>query len=181
MAIKTERLILRPWRKDDLEPFARMNADPQVMEYFPSVLSREESDALAERITARISEQGWGLWAVSVPEIAEFIGFIGLAAPSFSAHFTPAVEVGWRLAKEHWGRGYATEGAFAALEHAFEMLKLEQVVSFTAAQNVRSRAVMEKIGMHRDPEDDFDHPRVQEGNPLRRHVLYRINQQEWNS
>lgn len=177
--IKTKRLILRPWQETDLEPFASLNADPRVMEFFPSVLSREESDQLAMRIQITIKENGWGLWAVSVPEVAEFIGFIGLAAPTFSAHFTPAVEVGWRLAYPFWGKGYATEGALACLKYGFERLNLEEIVSFTAMQNMRSRAVMERIGMHYDLKDVFDHPKLPENHWLKKHVLYRLEAQEW--
>lgn len=177
--IETARLILRPWRKEDLEPFADMNADVRVMEYFPSTLSRKESDDLAGRISSKLGEQGWGLWAVSVPDIADFIGFIGLAEPSFDAHFTPAVEVGWRLAFDHWGKGYATEGAKAVLKYGFEMLNLNEIVSFTAVQNMRSRRIMKKIGMHHDPKDDFDHPKLPEGHWLKKHVLYRIIHKEW--
>ncbi|MFI0435966.1 MAG: GNAT family N-acetyltransferase [Parachlamydiaceae bacterium] len=179
--IKTERLILRPWQQEDLEPFAQLNSDARVMEYFPSTLNRQESDNLAKRISDKLEEQGWGLWAVSVPNVAEFIGFIGLAAPSFNAHFTPAVEIGWRLAYDFWGKGYATEGAIACLAHAFQKLDLNEIVSFTAVQNMRSRRIMEKIGLHHNPNDDFDHPKLQEGHPLRRHVLYRLNHIEWRS
>jgi 3-dehydroquinate dehydratase/shikimate dehydrogenase len=143
------------------------------MEFFPSILSREESDQLASRITSKMELNGWGMWAVSVPEAADFIGFIGLNRVDFQAPFTPAVEVGWRLAYDYWGKGYATEGARACLKYGFETLRLGEIVSFTAVPNGRSRAVMERIGMHRDPKDDFDHPRVPEGNWLRRHVLYR--------
>jgi 3-dehydroquinate dehydratase/shikimate dehydrogenase len=179
--LTTKRLVLRPWKEADLEPFAKLNADPRVMEYFPSVLSCKESDELAQRISSKLEEQGWGLWAVSVPGVADFIGFVGLARPSFEAHFTPAVEVGWRLAFEYWGRGYATEGAKAALTYGFKTLKLPEIVSFTALQNTRSRRIMEKIGMHRDPKDDFDHPKLPEGHPLRRHVLYRLKKIEFIS
>lgn len=174
MIIKTKRLILRPWREEDLEPFANLNADARVMEHFPSILTREESDQMAMRIKAKIEEQGWGLWAVSVPGISEFIGFIGLNAATFEAPFTPAVEVGWRLAFDYWGQGYATEGAKACLIFGFETLNLKEIVSFTAVENMRSRAVMERIGMHHDPKDDFDHPKLAEGHRLRRHVLYKI-------
>jgi RimJ/RimL family protein N-acetyltransferase len=177
--LKTKRLILRPWKETDLEPFAELNADPRVMEYFPSVLSRQQSDDLAKRISSKMEEQGWGLWAVSIPNEADFIGFIGLAKTTFDAHFTPAVEVGWRIAFPYWGKGYATEGAKAALEYGFEMLNLSEIVSFTAVQNTRSRRIMEKIGMHHDPKEDWDHPKITEGHPLRRHVLYRISKQEW--
>lgn len=143
------------------------------------LLSRQESDDLAKRICTRIEEQGWGLWAVSIPNIADFIGFIGLARPAFDAHFTPAVEIGWRLAFDYWGKGYATEGAKAALAWGFETLNQDEIVSFTAVQNMRSRRIMEKIGMHYNSKDDFDHPKFAEGHPLKRHVLYRISQQEW--
>lgn len=180
--IKTDRLILRSWKERDLEPFAALNADPRVMEYFPSILSRTESDQLAKRIKTKMDEKGWGMWAVSIPGVAEFIGFIGLNSEdqiSFPAPFTPAVEVGWRIAFEHWGKGYATEGAKAALAYGFETLNLGEIVSFTATQNRRSRRVMERIGMHHDPRDDFDHPKLVEGHPLRRHVLYRLDVKEW--
>ncbi len=178
VTLKTERLVLRPWKKSDLEPFAKLNADPRVMECFPSLLTRQESDALVQRIGKQFKEQGWGLWAVSAPN-ADFIGFIGLAQVNFSAHFTPAVEIGWRLAYEFWGKGYATEGAKAALRFAFETLHLNEVVSFTTVQNMRSRKVMERLGMHHNPADDFDHPKLPEGHKLRRHVLYRLSKSEW--
>lgn len=179
MIIKTERLILRPWREEDLEPFAQLNADSRVMEYFPATLTRQESDALAQRIIAKLEEQGWGLWAVSHPGTAEFIGFIGLAKPTFTAHFTPTVEIGWRLAYEYWGQGYASEGAIEVLKYGFETLQLPEIVSFTTTQNMRSRAVMKRIGMHYDPKDDFDHPKLPEGDRLSRHVLYRLNSSEF--
>lgn len=179
--IQTERLILRQWCEQDLEPFAVMNADLRVMEFFPSILSKKESDDLAKRIADKITEQSWGLWAVSIPHIADFIGFIGLAKPTFEAHFTPAVEIGWRLAFDYWGKGYATEGAKAALTYGFETLQLPEIVSFTAVQNTRSIRIMEKIGMHHDPKDDFDHPKLLEGHSLRRHVLYRMNHSEWST
>lgn len=177
--IKTKRLILRPWQQEDLEPFAQLNSDPRVMEYFPSTLNRQESDNLAKRISDKLEEQGWGLWAVSVPDVAEFIGFIGLAEPSFNAHFTPAVEVGWCLAYDFRGKGYATEGASACLKYGFETLNLKEIVSFTVVQNMRSRSVMERIGMNCDPKDDFDHPKLPEDHRLRRHVLYRLEAQKW--
>jgi ribosomal-protein-alanine N-acetyltransferase len=167
-------LVLRGWRDGDLAPFAALNADPGVMEHLPAVLSRAESDALAARIRAELTERGFGLWAVELPGEAGFIGFTGLALPRFEAHFTPCVEVGWRLARAHWGRGYATEAARAALAHGFGALGLDEVVSFTAVGNARSRHVMQKLGMTRDPADDFEHPGLPPGHPLRRHVLYRI-------
>lgn len=173
-SIKTERLILRPWRDEDFEHFARLNADPRVMEYFPSVMTQEESDQLAGRMCTAIQQQGWGLWAVSIPNQADFIGYIGLAPVNFAAAFTPAIEVGWRLAYDFWNQGYATEGAHAALKYGFEHLGLNEIVSFTAVNNWRSRRVMEKIGMYHDEKSDFDHPKLPEGHTLRRHALYRI-------
>ncbi len=171
--LKTKRLILRPWREEDLEPFAQLNADPKVMEFFPSTRTKEESDQLVEWMQKKIERQGWGWWAVEVPNVAPFIGFIGLNDVDFIPQFGDVVEVGWRLGLEFWGKGYATEGACACLSYGFETLQLKEIVSFTATQNMRSRAVMERIGMHRDPKDDFDHPKLPEGHPLRRHVLYR--------
>lgn len=178
--IRTKRLLLRPWNEEDFESFAQMNEDPRVMECFPSVLTKAESDETAQRFKAEIEERGWGLWAVSVIGGADFIGFIGLNPVRFDAPFTPAVEVGWRLAHEYWNQGYATEGALAALYFAFESLHFDEIVSFTVVRNFRSRHVMEKIGMHHDPKDDFDHPRLLEGDPLRKHVLYRITAQDWS-
>jgi RimJ/RimL family protein N-acetyltransferase len=171
--IRTPRLILRTWRDEDVVPFATMNADPTVMEFFPKRLDREESELVVQRIREHFAHRGFGLWAVEVPSVADFIGFVGLAVPRFEAHFTPCVEIGWRLARDHWGRGYATEGARAALDFGFRQVGLDEIVSFTAAINLRSRAVMERIGMTRSPGDDFDHPAISEGHPLRRHVLYR--------
>ena len=177
--IKTERLILRPWREEDLEPFAQLNADPRVMEYFPGLKTREESDSSAKLMSDHIERCDWGCWAASLIQTGEFIGFIGLEDIYFKASFTPAVEIGWRLAFEYWGKGYATEGALASLQYGFEKLKFGKIVSFTAVQNMRSRAVMERIGMHHDPQDDFDHPKIPEGHPLRRHVLYQIGASDW--
>jgi ribosomal-protein-alanine N-acetyltransferase len=173
VGLNTERLLLRRWREADREPFARMNADPRVMEYFPALLTREESDALVDRIETHFAERGWGAWAAELRATGEFIGFIGLNVPTFEAHFTPCVEIGWRLAAEHWGKGLATEGARAALDFAFTELRLPEVVSFTTVANHRSRRVMEKIGMTHDSADDFDHPGVLDGHALRPHVLYR--------
>jgi RimJ/RimL family protein N-acetyltransferase len=172
--LRTARLILRPWREADRDAFAALNADPRVMEYFPSPLSRAESDAGAVRITAHFEAQGFGFWAAEVVGGAPFIGFIGLAVPSFVAHFTPCTEIGWRLAHDAWGLGYATEGARAVVQFAFETLGRQEIVAMTAPANRRSRRVMEKLGMRRDPADDFDHPRIPEGHPLQRTVLYRL-------
>lgn len=171
--IKTNRLILRQWQESDLEPFAALNADSTVMEFFPSLLTREQSDELVKRCSEQISTHGWGFWAATLIETGEFIGFLGLHPVTFEAPFTPAVEIGWRLAYKHWGKGYATEGANAALAYGLDKLKLPQIVSFTTVNNLRSRHVMEKIGMDHTPADDFDHPKLPPGHPLRRHVLYR--------
>jgi RimJ/RimL family protein N-acetyltransferase len=175
--IETERLLLRPWRASDRAPFAALNADPLVMEWFPAPLSRAESDEMAERIEDRMIEQGgWGLWAVEVPAVADFIGFVGLN-PAEATLGYPAIEVGWRLAAEHWGHGYAPEAARASLAHGFDSLKLGEIVSFTSTANLKSRRVMEKIGMTRDSADDFDNPRIPTGSPLVRHVLYRVTRE----
>jgi RimJ/RimL family protein N-acetyltransferase len=152
-----------------------LNADRRVAEYLPSTLSRAESDSLASRIEAHFERHGFGLWAVEVPGVGEFAGFVGLALPRFEAHFTPCVEIGWRLDARYWGLGYATEGARAAAQFAFEVLRLKEIVAFTVPANIRSRRVMEKLGMTYSPEDDFDHPALATGHPLRRHVLYRLN------
>ena len=166
------RLVLRPWRDADRAPFAAMNADARVMQFFPKRLSRVESDALFDTIQAHVAAHGFGLWAVEAPG-APFIGFTGLAVPRFSAAFTPCVEIGWRLAAAHWGKGHATEAARLALAYGFETAGLGEIVSFTTVANLRSRAVMERLGMRRDA-DDFDHPSLPDGHPLRRHVLYRL-------
>ncbi len=176
--LRTDRLLLRRWLPTDRTPFAALNADPQVMEHFPAVLSREESDALAARIEAHFDRHGFGLWALEIPSVASFAGFVGLSVPSFEAHFTPCVEIGWRLAAENWGRGYATEGARTALGFGFQARALREIVSFTVPGNRRSRQVMERIGMAHDPAGDFDHPALPEGHALRRHVLYRIARPE---
>lgn len=170
----TDRLWLRRWRPADLAPFAALNADTRVMEYFAAVLSAEESNKMVSRIEAHFEERGFGLWAIEIPSVTSFAGFIGLSVARFEARFTPCVEIGWRLAHEYWGRGYATEGARAALECGFAALGLDEVVSFTTAGNMRSRRVMEKLGMVHDPADDFDYPSMPDGHPLRRHVLYRM-------
>jgi RimJ/RimL family protein N-acetyltransferase len=169
------RVGLRRWRDGDRAAFAAMNADARVMEFFPNRLTRVESDAMVDRIEQHFAERGFGLWAVEVPDVAPFIGFTGLAVPRFSAHFTPCVEIGWRLAFDHWGQGYATEAARLALGHGFGPRALSEIVSFAPMGNCRSRAVMERLGMRRDPADDFDHPAISAGHPLRRHVLYRLD------
>lgn len=178
--LSTERLLLRPWKDSDYAPFAALNADPEVMEFFPSRLSREESDALADRIQDGISERGWGLWAVerksghSPEQEGEFIGYVGLSIPRFEAHFTPCVEIGWRLARSAWGHGYATEAACTAIQYGFDVLRLEEIVSFTASVNQRSERVMQRLGMTHCPDEDFDHPVLTQEHWLSRHVLYRL-------
>ncbi len=180
MELQTERLHLRTWRAEDVEPFAAMNADPRVMEHFPSTQSRETSAAAVARWQGRIAERGWGLWAAELRGTGDFIGFIGLKAAPPNLPCAPCVEVGWRLAAAHWGHGYATEGAKASVGFGFERLGLDEIVSFTAVGNRRSRAVMERIGMTcGDP--TFDHPAVPVGSPVREHCLYRLNRAKWLS
>ena len=178
-ALVTDRLILRDWREEDREPFAALNADPRVMEHFPAPLTREESDALIDRSTAFIAEHDWGLWAAERRADRRFIGFVGLWQIPWEAHFTPAVEVGWRLAFDAWGHGCATEAGAASIAHGFERLGLDEIVSMTVPANVRSRRVMERLGLTHDPADDFDHPQMPVGHPLARHVLYRIDRAAW--
>jgi RimJ/RimL family protein N-acetyltransferase len=168
--LRTERLILRPWRDDDLEPFAALNADPQVMEYFPSLLSREQSDAMVARIRSHFEREGFGLWAVEVPGVAPFIGFTGLQRPAFM----PVVEVGWRLAHPYWRAGYATEAARASLAWGFANLDVAEIVAMVVPDNLRSQRVMEKLGMQRDPDANFEHPMIPAGNPRRAHWLFRL-------
>jgi RimJ/RimL family protein N-acetyltransferase len=177
--IQTDRLLLRRWLPSDREPYAALNADPRVVEFFPTALSRTESDAQVDRIEAHFQQHGFGLWAVEIPGICPFAGFIGISIPRFEAAFTPCVEIGWRLAAAHWNRGYATEGAKAAAAFAFNCLKLKEIVSYTVPTNTRSRGVMEKIGMTHSPSDDFDYPLLPEGHPMRRHVLYRLGRDQF--
>ena len=174
MILDTDRLSLRRWRDADRAAFARMNADARVMEFMPALLTREQSDENVDRIEKHFERHHFGLCAAELRADGSFIGFIGIWVPEFQAAFTPCVEIGWRLAAEYWGRGLATEGARAITAYAFEILKLLELVSFTVPGNVRSRRVMEKLGMTRDPGEDFDHPRVPEGHAMRRHVLYRL-------
>jgi RimJ/RimL family protein N-acetyltransferase len=172
--LETRRLLLRRWRNSDHEPFAAMNSDPRVMQFLPAVLSRAESNRLADRIEAHFEKHGLGLFAAELRSERAFIGFVGLSVPDFGAPFTPCVEIGWRIAAAYWNQGLATEGAKSVLAYAFDSLHLDEIVSFTPPANLPSRRVMEKIGMTRTPEDDFDHPKLPAGHPLRRHVLYRI-------
>ena len=188
ITLTTPRLLLRPWRDDDVAAFADMFDDPAVMEFLMPARGRMSAsadadrpmiDATVGRIRAHFDRHGYGWWAAEFKETGAFIGFIGLVHIPFEAHFTPAVEVGWRLASAYWGQGYATEGARASLEAAFTRLGLADIVSITVPANTRSRRVMERIGMMRDPGGDFDHPSLGPGDPLRRHVLYRITKAQW--
>ncbi|MBS0379381.1 MAG: GNAT family N-acetyltransferase [Proteobacteria bacterium] len=179
--IETPRLLLRPWRESDLAPFARLNADPAVMEFMPRLLRREESDAFARACQAQIAGRGWDRWAVARRDSGDFVGAVGLSRVTFEAAFTPCTEVAWRLAREHWGHGFATEAAAAALRHAFVELELPEVVSFTVPANLRSRAVMERLGLTHVPENDFGHPRVPAGHRLHAHVFYRITRAQWRA
>jgi len=166
-----EQINLRQWLDSDLEPYAEMNADPEVMRYFPSLLSREQSADSLQRQRGLIEQRGWGLWALDVD--GAFAGFVGLAIPGFEAPFMPCVEVGWRLRRKYWGKGLAYRGALQALDYGFRILKLPEIVSFTATTNVPSRRLMERLGFVHDATSDFDHPSISEGHELRRHVLYR--------
>jgi RimJ/RimL family protein N-acetyltransferase len=176
--LRTERLVLRRWRDDDRAPFAALNADGEVMEHFVAPLTREQSDALVDRIEAELDERPFGLWAVEVRATGDFIGFVGLSVPSFEASFTPAVEVGWRLARPAWGHGYASEAAGEALRHGFETAGLDEIVSFTSLHNTRSQRVMERLGMVRS--EEFDHPTIPPGHRIQRHVLYRLTRTRWD-
>ncbi len=173
IVLETGRLRLRKWKPEDREPFALMNSDPQVVEFLPGPLSRQQSDAYADRIEAHFRQRGFGRFAIELREGARFIGFMGPEVALFEAHFTPCVEIGWRLAPDLWGRGLATEAARAVLQYGFETLRLDEIVAFTVPANLRSRRVMEKAGMVHDLAGDFDHPKLAEGHPLRRHLLYR--------
>jgi len=172
--LETERLLLRRWQDSDREPFAAINADPRVMEFFPGLLTREESDQLIDSIESHFDNRGFGLFATELKAEHALIGFIGLHVATFQAHFTPCVEIGWRIAAPYWGKGLATEGSREVIRYAFEWLRLESLVSFTAPENLASRRLMEKLGMTHDPAEDFDHPRLPPGHRLRRHVLYRL-------
>lgn len=177
----TPRLVLRPWRAEDLEPFARLNSDERATRYLLHRLTHAQSDALVARIEAHFEREGFGLWAVEVPGVAPFVGAVGLLVPSFTAAFTPCVEVGWRLAPDYWGRGFASEAARAALNFGFDTAGLDEIVSFTVPANERSRAAMQRLGMMHSPSDDFDHPLVPPDHALRRHMLYRLSKAGWRA
>ncbi len=176
---ETDRLLIRQWRSADREPFALLNADPKVMEFFPALLNRAESDAMAERCQSPIDERGWGLWATESKATKEFIGFVGLHIPSPELPFSPCVEIGWRLAFRFWGKGFATEAAKSALRVGFALLDLPEIVSFTTLDNLKSRAVMVRLGMVEAA--NFAHPQIPEGSALRQHCLYRLSRSRWSS
>lgn len=180
-ALHGERVLLRDWRDDDLPAWAAMNADPAVRRYFPSVLDEAAALGEASRIRAHAEREGFTFWALEIPGVADFAGFVGLIRTGFDAHFTPCVEIGWRLAQAYWGQGYASEAARLALQQGFDTLQLDEIVALTVPANLPSQAVMQRIGMRRDPADDFDHPRLSDGHPLQRHLLYRIKRQDWRA
>ena len=177
--IETKRLILRTWEPTDLEPLSLINQDPVVMEYFPSTQNKDQTQTFITRMKEHFETYGYTLYAVQTKRNNICIGFVGLLKTSFKAHFTPATEIGWRLSPKHWGKGFATEAAQSVLHYGFIYLKLHEIVSFTVVKNVRSKRVMEKIGLKHDPSDDFDHPKVAQGHPCQRHVLYRLSREEY--
>ena len=177
--IETKRLILRTWEPLDLEPMVLINQDPLVMEYFPSLQDRDKTQIFINRMNQHFKTYGYTLYAVQTQLHDECIGFIGLLNTHFDTHFTPAIEIGWRLSSKQWGKGYATEGALAVLKQGFIDLELDEIVSFTVAKNTRSRRVMEKLGLKHNPSDDFDHPKVAQDSPCIRHVLYRLKREEY--
>jgi RimJ/RimL family protein N-acetyltransferase len=176
--LNTNRLLLRQWREEDLADFARINADPKVMEFYPKLLSRQESDAAASKFWSLITENGWGFWAVETIAERAFIGLVGLHRPAYKLPFGPCVEIGWRVASPYWGKGYATEAAEASLEFAFDQLDLLEVFAFTSVGNMKSRAVMERLRMV-NLQANFDHPTIPRNSPLREHVVYKIIKQQW--
>jgi len=177
--LRTERLLLRGWRDEDREPYAAINADPQVREFFPELLTRAQSDAQIAVFDEHFAAHGFGMWALELRSSGELIGFTGMDLATYDAHFAPAVEIGWRLARSAWGHGYASEAACEALRFGFAELELEEIVACTTPANLRSRAVMERLGMTRDPGEDFDHPEIAAGHPLCPHVLYRLSAERW--
>ena len=178
VGLQTNRLKLRQWKDSDLITFAKLSADPEVMRFYPSTLNKNESDDLACKIKGLIAKRGWGFWAIEELKTEKFIGFVGLHEPTYDLPVTPCVEIGWRLAKEYWGKGYATEASNISLDFAFNKLNLDKIYSFTSVANIKSRAVMERIGMV-NINKNFEHPNIPKGHVLREHVLYRITQDEW--
>lgn len=176
ISLRTKRLILRPWRTSDLAAFAAINADPEVMQFYSHLLQRKESDALAEKIQREFAERGYGYWAVEVPGVADFIGYIGLKYWDLDMAFAPCIDMGWRLDSTHWGKGYATEGARAVIQHGFETLGFSEIVAMATTENTRSIRLMERLGMTTDQVENFEHPNLPQGHPLSWHVLYRLSQ-----
>lgn len=179
MQLETERLILRRWQDSDLAPFAAITSDREVRRYYPNVLTKEETISLIERIESNFQKEGFGLWALELKSSGEFIGYTGLHRPTIKAHFMPCIEIGWQISAKHWGQGYAPEAASKTLEDGFDRIGLEEIVSFTSVANSKSIRVMEKLGMHRNPKDDYLHPFLPEGHPLKPHVLFRLKKTEW--
>ena len=177
--IETDRLILRTWRESDLQQMLTINQDPKVMEYFPGLQDLEATTNFITKVNNHFDKPGYSLYATTRKDTSEFIGFIGLLIANFEAHFTPATEIGWRLSSKHWDKGFATEGAQAVLNHAFRELKIPEIVSFTAEGNAQSIKVMQKIGLRHHANDDFDHPKLEDTSPLKRHVLYRLSKEEY--
>lgn len=176
--LKTERLLLRQWQLDDYPLFAKMNADPIVMEFYPELLNSDASNLMASKLESLIADRSWGLWAVELLDQSQFIGFVGLHEPHYDLPMTPCVEIGWRLSKDSWGKGYATEAAKAALDFAFQRLELEEVYSFTSVVNFKSEAVMKRLGM-KNLLKNFNHPIVPVGHNLSEHVLYKMTKEQW--
>lgn len=176
--LKTERLLLRQWQTDDLEHFAQLNADPEVMQYLPAILDKKQSDMLAEKIVERIHDNGWGFWAVEIIKQKSFAGFVGLNRPTYALPVNPCVEIGWRLARQHWGKGYATEAARASMDFAFKQLDLDNLYAFTSIHNNKSSAVMQRLNMT-NQNTNFIHPMVPEEGLYKEHVLYKISKQHW--
>ncbi len=181
LELHTERLLLRTWQPADLPGFAALNADPQVMRHFPGVMSRAQSDAMARRMQAHFVTHGFGYWVLERRDQPRLLGVLGLQQVAFAAAFTPAVEIGWRIQRQHWRQGYALEAATAVLAFAFAQLQLEQVLAFTVPANLPSQALMQRLGMQRDPAEDFAHPLLPAGHPLRAHLLYRIGREQWRT
>ena len=179
MSLETQRLILRSWRDGDRPTFAKLNSDPEVMEFFTFTRTPAEADAVMDVLNGHIDRHAFGFWAMEEKQNGETIGFTGLQHVNFEARFCPAVEIGWRLLRPYWGKGYATEAARVSLEYAFNRLRLDEVVSFAVESNIRSRRVMERIGMVHEPDFDFDHPSIEPDHPFARHAFYRIRKSDW--
>ncbi|HEX2525196.1 MAG TPA: GNAT family N-acetyltransferase [Geminicoccus sp.] len=180
-SLRTKRLVMRPWREADRRGFRMLNADPEVMRYFPRPLSAERSDSIMEAWQDHIDRHGWGFWAVEQASDGAFVGAVGIANATFPAPFTPAVEIGWRLSRAYWHKGYAQEAASEAMRYGFDELQVDEIVAFTLPTNLPSRRVMERLGMRHDPADDFEHPSVEAGHPMRHHVLYRLARVDWRA